>query len=80
MRGEYGECDRFRRISVFLRDRLKRWRIRQLSTLVCFDEMARRTMLLSEASAVVGVCSLAAWAEKPHNIATEADFMSSLLG
>jgi hypothetical protein len=32
-------------------------RIRQLSTLVCFDEMATRTMLLSEASAVVGVCS-----------------------
>jgi len=57
MRGEYGECDRFRRISVFLRDRLKRRRIRQLSTLVRFDEMARRTMLLSEASAVVGVCS-----------------------
>jgi hypothetical protein len=56
VRGQYGEGDELRRIAEFLRDRLKGRRICDLLPLIWFDEMAWRTVLLSQTLAAVGIC------------------------
>jgi hypothetical protein len=54
--GQDRERDEFRGVAEFLRDRLKGRRVCHLLPLVWFDEMAWRTVLLSQTLAVICIC------------------------
>jgi hypothetical protein len=58
------ERDLFRRIAVFSGDGLERRRVGDLLTLIWFDDVARRAVLLGLTFAIVGAAASVLWAAK----------------
>ena len=64
MRGKDRERYLFRRIGILSSDGLERRRVGDLLTLIWFDDVARRAVLLGLTFAIVGAAASVLWAAK----------------